>query len=435
VEDPHGWESTEDLPDAHEAFTTTNLELRDSPTYAVSRASTLLSLASTPEAAASNGLQAETREILRIPLLTLPETSREFISSTLAEHFGPGEEAAWIMSAPSAERPARVAFDFAARLPDLGELDRARRAELDHVVESQRDFAHRLLSEGADTSGKRRGESDDTARLVAVSLLDPHPLVRVAAAAAAVEMDRGNVVSRGILEEARLRKIDEIAVVAAAAWTARLGNLYRRVEVTSSPHTGGVGSPDAALVHGTWARRKQWWSPGSHFHDFLRDRRVFPNLYSGADPFAWSGFYRFRRLAKGVDWNRLQAASHLAWWAERRLEKRPFLIGHSYGASVSMSATRVEKHVFGLVLLSPAVHESVLPDAAYFGRALVVRMKHDLVLLADRSDIGLLWGYPQVDHKILKRRGLSGHSATHDRDVWDRERLDEFVRDVWIPSI
>jgi hypothetical protein len=100
-----------------------------------------------------------------------------------------------------------------------------------------------------------------------------------------------------------------------------------------------------------------------------------------------------------------------------------------------MCTTRVEKSVRALVLLSPAVHDSVLPDPAYYRRALVVDTWLDLVLLADRSKLELLLSQPTVDHRRVGHRGLTGHGGSHNPRVWRRAGLDSYVRDTWLPAI
>jgi pimeloyl-ACP methyl ester carboxylesterase len=125
----------------------------------------------------------------------------------------------------------------------------------------------------------------------------------------------------------------------------------------------------------------------------------------------------------------------LAWWAERELLRPPDFIGHSYGGSISMLATRVQKECRGLVLLSPAVHETCLPDPDYYSQILFVRMRIDLVLLLDRSMPHLLLNLPRVTERVLPRHGLTGHAATHDPDVWRENSLDLYVRDEWLPLL
>jgi pimeloyl-ACP methyl ester carboxylesterase len=159
-------------------------------------------------------------------------------------------------------------------------------------------------------------------------------------------------------------------------------------------------------------------------------------LYRGPDPFKWSGYFSFRVWAKpSQDWNRQQAADSLAWWAHRRLAPERDLIGHSYGGSLTMMATRSEKRVRGMVLLSPAVHRTCLPDPANYEQLLHVWTKLDLVLLADVSKPSLLRSLPNVTQRRVGRRGLTGHSATHDPVVWRRSGLADYVKDEWLPSL
>jgi pimeloyl-ACP methyl ester carboxylesterase len=111
------------------------------------------------------------------------------------------------------------------------------------------------------------------------------------------------------------------------------------------------------------------------------------------------------------------------------------MIGHSYGGSISMLATQVEKKVRGLLVLSPAVHGTCLPNPDFYEGILLVRMPLDLVLLADRSKPALLHELPRVTERILPRRGKTGHFETHDPAIWTANRLDEFVRDEWLVSL
>jgi hypothetical protein len=76
-----------------------------------------------------------------------------------------------------------------------------------------------------------------------------------------------------------------------------------------------------------------------------------------------------------------------------------------------------------------------VPNPEYYGGVLTVRMSLDLVLLADRSKIGLLRKLPEHVERVLPRKGLTGHSGTHDIEAWRESGLDVFVRDEWIPSL
>ena len=132
---------------------------------------------------------------------------------------------------------------------------------------------------------------------------------------------------------------------------------------------------------------------------------------------------------------RQQAAESLAWWAHRKLAAPPDLIGHSYGGSLSMMTTQSEKVVRGLVLLSPAVHRTCLPDPANYEQILHVTTRLDLVLLADLSTPSFARALPRVTERRIKRRGLTGHSTTHDPRAWRESGLTDFIRNDWLPTL
>jgi hypothetical protein len=91
--------------------------------------------------------------------------------------------------------------------------------------------------------------------------------------------------------------------------------------------------------------------------------------------------------------------------------------------------------VRGMVLLSPAVHRTCLPDPAGYEQILHVWTKLDLVLLADVSTPALLHPLPNVTERRVGRMGLTGHSATHDPVVWRGSGLADYLRDEWLPSL
>jgi hypothetical protein len=62
-------------------------------------------------------------------------------------------------------------------------------------------------------------------------------------------------------------------------------------------------------------------------------------------------------------------------------------------------------------------------------------MKHDLVLLADRSRPELLLGLPNVEQKIIPGQGWFRHSGTHEPRAWRSTGLDAYVRDQWLPKL
>ena len=76
-----------------------------------------------------------------------------------------------------------------------------------------------------------------------------------------------------------------------------------------------------------------------------------------------------------------------------------------------------------MVLLSPAVHRTCLPDERNYEQILHVTMKLDLLLLADLSRIRLLeQACKNVTRRPIKRKGLTGHGGTHYRRVSGRSQ-------------
>ena len=416
TDDPRALRDTDDLPDAVEAFGAARAVRRDEDAVSVSRATALLTL-------------VRPRHLEQSEYRVVTEEARELIGVESIEPLEPGREELAAQLQSLGESGARAARHMLSEVPDepvrgLSATDRAA------VDAAQSEAATELFQGARELTGP-----DPAAKLIAASLLDEDPLVQVAAAAAALRVDRKNPVAEAILDRAA-RESDETAELSRAILTNDRRDEARVVEIEYPP---GERDPaaDSTLVHGTWARSGRWWQPTGDLYSYLRDEaRLFPHLYRGTDPFKWSGYFAFRAWKEPkVDWNRRQAADSLAWWAHRRLTPEPDLIGHSYGGSLSMMATAEEKRVRGLILLSPAVHHTCLPDPANYEQILHVRMKLDLVLLADLSAPWLLRPLPRVTERVVKRRGLIGHSTTHDPRVWRESGLADHVRDAWLPSL
>ena len=450
---------TEDLPPARAAFEVRGAD-RATDAAAVSRAATLLMLIR-PSGVSTGVFRAatsEAREVLGVEPIEPPFKHRSLELELGA--LGPAGEAAadalrrlsqrrrgaqeLASGDPASEEPAS-GFGFGPAEPSiLSDVRAASALEEPRIEAEQRAAAQDVFTPGTTLGDERRGDAAN--RLVAASLIEPHPLVRVAAAAAALRLEERNALADAMLDEAsipaasireaRIVTSEEIAELSRAILTSDRQNETRRIEI-EHPREEPDPDPDSAVLHGTWARRGRWWTPDGELHRYLcREQGLFPRLYRGSAPFKWSGYFSFRAWkSTKKDWNRQQAADSLAWWAERRLVARPDLIGHSYGGSVAMLATRAEKRLRGAVLLSPAVHPTCLPDPSYYERLLHVTMKLDLVLLVDLSRANLLDALPRVDRQRMRRTGLTGHSGTHDPRSWAASGLTDYVRDDWLPSL
>jgi pimeloyl-ACP methyl ester carboxylesterase len=422
---------TEDLPPARVAFE----ESGDEAATVASRAAALLALIRPAGSArqAFESATSEARELLGVRPIDPPAEGRFMLQEHWSSLGAAGDSALRIVHA-SESRSRAEEFGLPSE-PDsrrrvlYEDLSSAAAFDTERVRAEQREISARVF-EQAPTG------PDDALRLVAASLVDRDPVIRVAAAAATLRIDPGNPVAEVVLEDVS-RQDDPVAEFSRAVLASYRANETRRIEI--EPAAGPPDpEPDSVLVHGTWARWGKWWRPKGDLHTYLStEPGLFPHLYRGGSPFRWSGYFSFRAWKPGtkVDWSREQAAASFAWWAERRLIQRPDLIGHSYGGSLAMLATKAEKGIRGMILLSPAVHTTCLPDAGYYEQILHVTSKVDLVLMADHSDPRLLSGLPGVIERRVRRRGVLGHGATHQPHVWVANGLTDYIRDAWLPSL
>lgn len=442
ADDPRSQSDTENLPDALSAFREERAARREQDAVAVSRAGALLSLIRPPQLSASEYRAAteEAREVLGVEPVEPFELDREELAAEFDE-LGAVGTAQFLRNEPQERSGTDETREGSEGVPapppmaqDLRKLSEPQHEAID---EAQREAATELFGaeQAALDAGRGPMRRDPAAKLIAASLLDEDPLVQVAAAAAALRVDSRNPVAEAVLDEAT-RHSDEIAVLSRAILASDRQDEDRVVEI-EYPSGEPDPSADSTIIHGTWARHGRWWRPDGQLYQYLRDEaKVFPHLYKGPDPFKWSGYFSFRIWTNPkMDWNRQQAADSLAWWSHRRLSPQPDLIGHSYGGSLAMMATKAEKRVRGMVLLSPAVHQRCLPDSSNYERILHVTTKLDLVLLADISTPGLLRSLPNVVDRRVERKGLLGHGLSHDPRVWRESGLTDFVKDEWLPLL
>lgn len=91
------------------------------------------------------------------------------------------------------------------------------------------------------------------------------------------------------------------------------------------------------------------------------------------------------------------------------------LFTHSHGGSLAMLASNKGLQIGKLILLSCPVHASdYLPDFNSVRRVVSVRVKLDLVILADRG--GQRFKHPRIEENVLPI--WFDHTATHNPDVW-----------------
>ena len=113
------------------------------------------------------------------------------------------------------------------------------------------------------------------------------------------------------------------------------------------------------LIHGTWARKKQWWRQGGDFWRYLRGdpkqgvRGIAPDLYDYIHPFSWSGDNKHN--------SRVVAADELIKWCKINSTNSLQIIAHSHGGNVAMMAAQKGLRIDRLILLGTPIRLEYLP--------------------------------------------------------------------------
>jgi hypothetical protein len=204
-----------------------------------------------------------------------------------------------------------------------------------------------------------------------------------------------------------VRDVAATALARVLPGHSRLIQLIQPVEILEE----GVPSHTSTIIHGTWARNNSWWQPSGNFHNYLR-ANVDPSLYSASDRFDWSGSWSDAGRALG-------ALDLVAWVSGHGLAGLD-LFTHSHGGSVAMLASRAGMAIGRLVLLSCPVHiPKYEPNFPIVGRVVSIRVKMDLVILADGG--GQRFNHPQIREIVLPI--WFKHSITHEPQTWINHNL------------
>jgi hypothetical protein len=263
-----------------------------------------------------------------------------------------------------------------------------------------------------------RPSPEATAELLTACMLDhPDELVRVAAASSSFELIMSPRLPLDILVRGTYSPEPLVRAVAATA-LARVSPDHPRLRqlLEAGPPQGGLEpSHTSLIVHGTFARNNAWWQPGGDFHTYLLGQ-VRPDLYSAADRFDWSGGYS--------DAARLLGASDLRDWIAARNLDGLDLFTHSHGGSIAMLASQMGVAIGTLVLLSCPVHpQKYWPNFTAIQKIISIRVRLDLVLLADRS--AQSFDDPAINEHILPI--WFNHFATHDPPIWTSHTIPSWL--------
>lgn len=249
------------------------------------------------------------------------------------------------------------------------------------------------------------------ARLADLCLADSDELTRMAAAALHFRVSVDPKPSIDTLAEGT-KSGDELVREVAATALARVFPRHPALDRLRQPGRAPEGEArtrTTMLIHGTWARANEWWQPGGTFHAFLGPWRS--DLYGATDRFEWTGGYS--------DNARSDAASQLVDWIEDHDDDGLSLITHSHGGNVAFLASWGGPRIGDLVVLSCPVWDDYVPNFGQVGKLVSVRVKWDLVILADGG--GQKFEDPGITEIVLPV--WFNHSATHYPDVWTANNI------------
>lgn len=313
--------------------------------------------------------------------------------------------------------------DVDFHLPALPPLQRDHRMRVEEATRPLQISPAELRSEPPDRvqeamagTVQRLYEAPDTATAAALfeaGMQSPNALVRVAAAAGARETTRLRNEIRTILHT----EIDSPSPVVASLARVVMGHireddeaLREHVAPSPTPESRDRESSTAVLTHGTWAADQEWYRPGGDFYAALDAAR--PDLHVHDRSFTWSGAY--------TDVARRRAAAQLRRWIADEGLATPDLIAHSHGGTVAHLATRDGEDLGRLVLLAWPVHPEWYPDPARVGRVVDVRVRLDLVIMADRGGQRMTRAPFPVESHV---NGWFDHTAVRQPAYWDAHGL------------
>lgn len=258
--------------------------------------------------------------------------------------------------------------------------------------------------------------ANTAAALIEANMHSSSPLVRAAAAAAALDTTGPREdVERRLVEASRHR--DPLVRDLGRVGLARVDpnhDALRNVVGRPAPLYGkDRASHTAVLTHGTFASRTRWWRPGGSLHTYLDG--LAPPLHMHDPSFQWTGQY-----SPGA---RDLAADRLVDWLTDQGLETPDFFAHSHGGTVAHLATTKGAQFDRLVLMSWPVHGDSFPNFDNVQRIIDIRVRWDLVIMADRGS-QVFRAPPEHAAKVEAHiNGWFDHSDTNDPAYWQRYGL------------
>jgi pimeloyl-ACP methyl ester carboxylesterase len=283
--------------------------------------------------------------------------------------------------------------------------------------------------------------TDAIGALLDEALLDADPLVQVAIMDAWFEMtgdkyyEKNGNLEKILKKAARMGDGGEQLYMAARVALGRMnglsmdsldkqgdGELVITAQALKRRGALKIANEITVIIHGTWASDGTWWRPNGDFFEYVKTELGRSDLYGKPDQFKWSG--------KNRDDKRLEAGIELDKWLRSHLAHEVNVFAHSHGANVAMLATRKGIRIDRLIMLSPPVRSDYFAKWENVGKAYNIQASFDPVVAIARGGNSFKdEGVNVVKEKTLK---ASGHSASHDPEVWQTEKLAEFIE---LPSL
>jgi hypothetical protein len=330
------------------------------------------------------------------------------------------------------ERPASLGLPVDLRrigreeTPRLGETVAAFDLDLRSHVDNLGLRLPEATSAGLTRRLVDRPDAVTAAALVEANLHSESRLVRTAAAVAALDTTgpRDDVLDRLVdgaqSPDTLTHEIGRIGVARVAPQHRVLRRVVRPsgAETPEGTLAGERAGAAAVLTHGTFAANTRWWQPGGSLYRYLD--ALTPPLHVHDPSFRWSGQYS--------DGARQLAAQQLVEWTAGFGLQMPDLFAHSHGGTVGNLATHRGLQIDRLVLMSWPVHGEWFPDFSKVRIVVDIRVRFDLVILADRG--GQRFRPPAAFRgKVVSHvNGWFNHGDTNDPAYWERYGLPEAIR-------
>ena len=180
------------------------------------------------------------------------------------------------------------------------------------------------------------------------------------------------------------------------------------------------------IIHGTWAASSDWWQKDGNFRNYINS--ITNNVYSGPDPYSWSG-------ANDHD-DRVAGARDLILWCQSHSINTVDIIAHSHGGNVCLYASMLGLKIRKLILLGTPIRLEYIP------RFQNITEIHNIFSTSDWVQDGGTFPNRRSDGRTLSDSSLPitnyraeddghgdspGHSELHEPEVWKANNFEAIL--------